>query len=80
MASYSNTNSSNTNNRNKKKHQKAVATNDDDVILEKMKKGITAFYPSLLKDDIWQNLYLENDMGSPTENLKMQDGQLINQL
>ena len=63
MASYSNTNPSNTNNRNIKKqqYQKAVASNvDDDVILEKMKKSITAFYPSLLKDDAWQNLYLEN--------------------
>ena len=73
MASYSNTNSSNTNNRNNKKqqHQKAVATNDadDDVILEKMKKGITAFSPTLLKDDVWQNLYLENDTCLSAENL-----------
>ena len=72
MASYSNTNPSNTNNRNIKKqqYQKAVASNvDDDVILEKMKKSITAFYPSLLKDDAWQNLYLENDVGLPAENL-----------
>lgn len=71
-ALYSNTNSSNTNNRNIKKqqHQKAVASNvDDDVILEKMKKGITAFYPALLKDDAWQNLYLENDVGLSAENL-----------
>ena len=71
-ASYSNTNSSNTNNRNnnKQQYQKAVATNvDDDVSLEKMKKGITAFYPTLLKDDVWQNLYLENDTCLSTENL-----------
>ena len=60
------------NNRNNKKrqHQKAVATNiDDDVILEKMKKGITAFYPTLLRDDVWQNLYLENDTCLSADNL-----------
>jgi len=71
-ASYSNTNSSNTNNRNTKKqqHQKAVTPKtNDDVILEKMKKGITAFYPTLLKDNVWQNLYLENDTCLSTENL-----------
>jgi len=72
MASYSNTNSSNTNKRNTKKqqHQKAVTTNvDDDVILEKMKKGITAFYPPLLKDTAWQTIYLENDVVASVENL-----------
>ena len=71
-ALYSNTNNSNTNNRNTKKqqYQKAVTQNDDDdVILEKMKKGITAFYPTLLKDDAWQKLYLVNDIGSSAENL-----------
>ena len=67
MASYSNTKSSNTNNRNTKKqqHQKAVTSNiDDDVVFEKIEKGITAFYPTLLKDDTWHNLYLETNISS----------------
>jgi len=72
MASYSNTNSSNTNKRNTKKqqHQKAVTSKtDDDVVFEKMKKDITAFYPSLLKDNAWQTIYLENDVVASVENL-----------
>ncbi len=67
MAPYSNTKSSNTNNRNTKKqqHQKAVTLNiDDDVVFEKIEKGITAFYPILLKDNPWQSLYLETNISS----------------
>jgi len=34
-----------------------------------MKKGITAFYPPLLKDTAWQTIYLENDVVASVENL-----------
>ena len=67
MASYSNTNSSNTKNRNTKKQQqqKAVTHKTADIDgFEKIKKDITAFYPTLQSDTEWQSFYLSSPIDS----------------
>jgi len=68
MASYSNTKSSNTKNRNTKKqqHQKAVIPKIAAAAagFEKIKKDITAFYPTLQSDIEWQSFYLSTTINS----------------